>query len=366
MKHILSKRNTISLLAGFGTSVIFLLFPLYAESLGAGYELIGLIVSIYAASSAITFYFAGHFSDSRALRKYLICAGLLLMTGSALFHYMADSISILTLARIGYGLGLGLYTGPIIAYVGRKGSRKKIGSFLGYYALGWGAGVFTGGYLTNILNFNTLFALFSIPSFAAFLVSLTIPKQNISRIEIPLFPVELIKDNSKLFSSFFLRNLTAQAIWMIMPLYVVSSLGGSSATVSYLFGINSIVQFFVMNAIVRFKFKDVSLVKFGFISSVIVFVLIALATSVKFLIPVFFLLGIVWATLYVGSNNYLIKNNKEKATLAGLLQSSRSMGIIIGPAIAGVLLNFYGFRYTILLLTIISVIAALIGVMIKE
>ncbi len=365
MNHIFSKRNTISLLAGFGTSVIFLLFPLYAESLGAGYELIGLIVSVYAASSALTFYLAGNYSDSRASRKYLISAGLALMSLSAFMHFFADSIYVLTAARIGYGLGLGLYTGPMVAYVGGDGNRKRLGSFLGSYSLGWGVGIFIGGYLSKLFSFNILFAMFSVPTFFAFLVSLFISERDISKIEIPLIPVKLIKKNSEIFSAFLLRNMAAHGIWMILPLFI-AFLGGGSSFVSYIFGINSITQFFVMNWIAKSKFKDLTFVKFGFISSIVVFLLFALAPSKNFLIPVAVLLGICWATLYVGSNNYLIKNNKEKATVAGLLQSSRSIGIIFGPMLAGFLAAFYGFRYTIIMLTLIAVVAMFISFLIKE
>ncbi len=360
-----TKRYLISFLVGFGSSIIFLLFPLYAKKLGANYSLIGLIVSIYAISSALTFYLAGHFSDSKALRKNLISTGLALVTLAAILHYFASSLLFLTFARILYGLGIGLYTGPMIAYVGGTGSRKAVGSFLGFQSLGWGTGVFIGGYLTGFFSLNFLFAVFSVPFFMAFIISLLIHYEKISKIKIPLVPINLIKKNSALFTSFLLRNLAAHAIWMLMPLYVVF-LGGTAAFVSYLFGINSFVQFFVMNLSARAKLKDTTLIRIGLVVSIFVFILVAITPSLQWLIPIFFLLGIAWGTLYVGSNTYLLKKNMEKATVAGLLQSSRSIGVILGPPLSGFLVLFFGFRATILIISVIAFIAMLIGFKIKE
>jgi MFS family permease len=61
--------------------------------------------------------------------------------------------------------------------------------------------------------------------------------------------------------------------------------------------------------------------------------------------------------MYVGSLNYLLENNAEKATATGMLNSAVSLAGIIGPLIGGFTAEFYGYRTVLINASILAFIS---------
>ena len=353
LKHI------ISFLVGISASALPLYLPVFAKDLGANFSTIGAITAIYALTSGISFYYFGRFSDLKAIRKVLIAAGLFFLFAGGALHYFANSISSLFLIRGLHGIAIGMYAGPMIAYISSDGGnlRKSVSHFLSFSALGWAAGSIAGGYAANYFSYNFIFLLSSVPFLAAFIASLSIEQEKISSISVPFLPFGLIRKNLKVYLAFLTRNITAHAIWSLFTVYILSLKGGSPALIALILGINPLVQFFIMNYIPKMKYSSAALVKIGLIVSTFAFFTIAFSPDAYYLILSMALIGVSWSFLYTGVNIYLLERNPERATVSGLLQSTISIAMLVGPLIGGVLSDLFGMKEMILIVSIISLFA---------
>ncbi len=357
----------ISFFVGIGSAALPLYIPIYAEKLGANFSTIGAIVATYAITSGIFFYYCGRFSDVKAIRKVLIVAGLFSLFLVCVLHYFAHSIASLFLVRALYGVAMGMYTGPMIAYLStyEDNLRKSVSHFLSFGALGWAAGCILGGYAANFLSFDMIFLLSSIPFLLAFIVSLKIEPAKISTVHVPFLPFNLIRRNLKVYLAFLIRNITAQAVWALFVIYILS-LKGTPTLVAAIFGINPLVQFFVMNYIPKTRYSSSALVKIGLAVSTFAFFTIALAPNVYSLLVSMCFIGVAWSFLSIGVNLYLLERNPEKATVSGLVQSTLSVAMLVGPLIGGVLSDLYGMREMILIMSFVSLFALVAECLVKN
>jgi MFS family permease len=85
------------------------------------------------------------------------------------------------------------------------------------------------------------------------------------------------------------------------------------------------------------------LVFWGLILSAAVFFGYSLATDYRQIIPIQVVLGFAWSFLYVGSLRTLLENNVERASAAGLLNSTINLAGIVGPLISGFITAFASF-----------------------
>ncbi|HIJ98696.1 TPA: MFS transporter [archaeon] len=356
----------ISFLVGLGTSPLFILIPLYAKELGATDMMLSVVVASFFAASMLSYFIFGRYSDVRAVRKALVVAGLLLLTITLALHYFANTIDFLLLIRFISGITAGVYTGPMLAYMSaNKEYRTHLSSFYGFGSLGWAFGFFICTSLLKYFSFTEIFSIFSIPVFIAFLLSTQIKKEKLERIEVPLIPIALIKRNFSLYTSFFIRHISAHAIFAFLPIFLLF-LGAPKELIGPLFALNPIVQFFVMNSIPKLKWGSRAIFRAGFLLSTISFFVVALSPNYYFILIPMVLIGIGWSFLSVGANLVLIERNIEKATVTGLLWGISSLALIIGPIMGGALVVSFGLREMIFVASAISFFALVIEVLLKK
>ena len=173
-------------------------------------------------------------------------------------------------------------------------------------------------------------------------------------MEVPFFPADLIKKNAPVYSAMLIRHTGASMIWVTYPLFL-ESIGADIAWIGVIYAVNAFGQFFVMN--ILDAYDPALLVAVGLGSSAATFFTFGLVGSYWQIIPAQILLATAWGCLYVGSLRYVMDRNKEKATVSGLLSSTISISGIIGPVIGGVAATAYGFKGTIAIATVMSVIA---------
>lgn len=304
---------------------------------------IGIIMGCYGIAIFFSSYIFGRVSDMHG-RRILIKSGLLAASILFSLQIFADSIFSLTVVRILAGFGAGIFPAALIAYVYE--SKGLLGKFSSYGSLGWAFGslitVFFAMTFFDVfeLNFyNLIFISSAVMFFIAFLVSLNLKDVQTSKLKIPFFPVKLIKENSSLYFSFFLRHTGANAVWLMFPLYL-SDLGADKFWIGAIYLINSGTQFIIMQY--TDKFRSRLLISAGLVTSVLVFTGFAFAKDFYQIIPVQFLLAFSWSCLYVGSIVFLTGKNVEKATSVGLLNSIIYLSAISGPFIGGIVAELYG------------------------
>jgi len=171
---------------------------------------------------------------------------------------------------------------------------------------------------------------------------------------VPFFPKEVLKRNWRVYVPYLLRHTGANIIWVIYPLYIVS-LGGDKFWVGAIYTVNLGTQFIVMLFLDRFQ--DKQLIKAGLLLAIMTFFSFTLAQNFLHLLPMQVLLACSWAGMYVGSLLYLMKNNVEKATSSGILNSVINVSQVFGALIGGAVSQLFGdFRATMYLATIMTIL----------
>jgi MFS family permease len=339
--------STINFLMSSADMASRVFMPNMVKELGGSNFTVGLIVGVYSAMSFLAYYLFGRAADMYG-RKIILKAGLLFSAISFLLQVSAHSQETLFLARALAGFTFGIAPAAIIAYIYE--AKKSVGGYSSYGSLGWMVGAFLAGI---IASHKGVFVLSSLMFFIAFLMSLRMGDIEGYRLHVPLFPTKLIRENSAIYVPYLLRHLGASITWTILPLYLVS-LGASFFWVGMMYAINTGTQFFVMRRLEGTR--DKALMDWGTILSALVFFGYALATSYLQVIPIQVLLGFAWSFLYVGSLRSLLKGNVEKATAAGLLNSTINLAGIIGPLLAGIITQVSSFKAAMIISGILCIL----------
>ena len=107
----------LALLTGLSFAVVGPVLPLYVESFGVSYEVLGLFFSAYSLTWGLLQLYTGYLSD-RYGRRRLALIGLAIYSLSALACAQARSFPQLLLFRIAQGVGLGLFGPALLGLVG--------------------------------------------------------------------------------------------------------------------------------------------------------------------------------------------------------------------------------------------------------
>ncbi len=278
-------------------------------------------------------------------RKKIIMWGFFI-SGIVLFcHNFIQNIHTVFFFRGLAGLSIGMIPGSIVALAWGN----SLGWFSGFGSLGYTLGNFLPGILKNNFLIFTVASLFCLFGF----IFSFFTKEDKKKLDVPLFPYQVIQKNLGVYLPFFIRHSAAQAIWAIFPIYL-AELGANKFYIGLLYAINPFAQFIFM--ILMEKANCEKLILMGIICSSLTFLGYGLSPNWQVMIFLQVLLGFSWATLYLGSIKYLLKNNLEQATASGFLNSVVGLSGIVGPLLGGIIVIF-GIRVLLFTSAILSFLA---------
>jgi MFS family permease len=328
-----------------------------ASSLQIGVVATGYTSALFAASVII-----GRQADIKGRRRFLRIGFATAAIATILQIFVHDSLSLL-IVRILLGAAAGMIQSVLVAYFIYESheSQNKVGIFSSIGALGWGAGSMIAG---AIGDYVLVFVFSAGLMVSACIVILTLPVAQEKTFYVPLFPRHVFKKNAAVYSSILIRHIGANFVWVTYPLFLMDELGADAMWVGIVYGVNAFGQFLVMRRLD--PFNSSSLVKIGFIMSAVTFLGFSLTRTILEIVPLQILLAIAWSALYVGSLKYVTERNPEKATSTGWLQGMISMAGIIGPTIGGILDMGIGYRWTMIIAMILSIVGLVIFLMSKD
>ncbi len=346
------RANAIQFLHNVAISLSFIFIPTLARELGASNFQIGLIGAANGVMIFTSSYAFGRAADIHG-RTLFLRLGLALSTLSFFLQIFARNWVDLALIRAFVGFTIGVFTPALLAYAYEGGG--PMGRFSSYGSLGWAIGNLIAGLIAVYWG---LFALSSLCFAAALAISLRLPAQEFQALEIPLFPVEVIRRNIRVYAAYFLRHTGANAAWIVFPLFL-ADLGASPFWIGIIYFLNSGSQVLFM----RFadRFGDEELVRAGVVFSVLVFLGYTMASDYRQIIPLQFLLAASWSSLYVGSVLFMAHRNVEKATSLGMLNSVISISGAVGPLIGGTVAQLWGLRAVMYAAALLSASGYLAG-----
>ncbi|MFA4955409.1 MAG: MFS transporter [Candidatus Methanoperedens sp.] len=328
--------NTIQLLINSSIMMSNLFIPIVASELNASGTQIGIIGACYGAALFLSTYIFSRAADNYP-PKTLLYAGFLSSSVTFFIQMYAYDPASLAIIRAMAGFSAGIYPAVLMLYV--YNLKRSIGKFSSFMPLGWALGNLLAGI---IAVYWEIFAVASLFFALSFLITLTLPDTEAGvRKKTDLFSVELLKKNWNIYFAFFLRQIGANGVWLIFPLYL-ASLGANKFWIGTIYMLNPFLQFFIMRRLDRFSNRF--LIHTGDLLSVAAFLVLIPITIYYEAIVGLVLIAFSYAFLFLGSTNELIKNNDEKGAAAGLLNSSIALASILGSLIGGILFEIYSFK----------------------
>lgn len=332
----------------------WLYIPLFAQGLGIPDVEIGYVVTSYALAFFISSLLFGRASDKYG-RKPFLFAGLLLSSLTFSLQIFALGFMELLAIRALVGFCEAIHQSSLIAHAYER--QKDLSKFLSFGSFGWASGSLISGVLASSFSIKNVFVFSSLLSFIAFVTAsrLRFPK-HIS-IDVPALPARILRKNLQIYLPILIRQIGAHVIWTFWPVFL-RALGASLFWVGLIQSIGTMTQFIAMYTFGG-KMKDVASIIVGLALSSVAFFSFTLVKNHWQIMPVLILLGISWALLYVGGLRYLMKNNIEKATVSGVLDSVLYLSSVIGPFIATLAIAIGGFELTTYLASTFAVVAFL-------
>ena len=174
-------------------------------------------------------------------------------------------------------------------------------------------------------------------------MSVSLPKLTEVKLEIPLFPKDVILRSYPAYLAVVIRHTGATTVWVLLPVYLVQQLDFAESIVGYVYACNAFVQFFVMMVVDRLPPKYT--ISFGLILSTLCFATFDHATQVWHWAVILSFVGMAWAFLFVGGTVYVMDRCVERATATGILQGCMSLAGMTGPLIGGIVAEVFEYRF---------------------
>jgi DHA1 family quinolone resistance protein-like MFS transporter len=320
------------------------------NELGLDDTSIAYVAAMFAATTFFSNYLFGRASDYYGRRIFLFIGLSASAVAFLLQIFIFDFWSYLGF-RVLTGVCIGIFPAALIAYVHE--SKRKLGSFSSFGAMGWLVGMIISGVIAQYLFLRSVFLLSSIMFFMAFLISFKLPPIKHKPIRVPLFPKKILKKNLAIYLGVLIRHSGANLMWVFWPLYL-QTLGANLLWIGLITAINAISQTVMMYFIID-RIDCKKSIYLGLFLSGATFLSFAFAQNYIQLLPSQIFLGMSWSFMYVGAIIYLNKYNEERGTATGILTSILNLSSLIGSIFAVFLIALFGdYRWIIVCASIMA------------
>ncbi|MEA3559264.1 MAG: MFS transporter [Candidatus Thermoplasmatota archaeon] len=326
----------IQILANGAFLATYTYISIYADSAGLSKFQIAIMASLYAGATFFSAYVFGRFADRYGRRKVLLIGLDLLIVLVALQALSFSLFSFLTF-RFLAGVGFGMFPAALTAYAFE--AKAKMGKFASFGSLGWGVALLLSGVVAEKFGVYSVFLFSAFMVAGALFLGLTLKPIREVRIRSPVFPIKMIMKNGQVLLPLIVRHSSANAIWVLWPLFLRNVIGLDLWQIGLVLAVNAFTQFIFM-FFIGDRLKPSTSIVLGLFFSAAAFISFTLVHSFPLFLLTQVLLGISWSQLYVGSLRSMLNRNRERATAVGLLTSSLSLSALIGPMISIAIVEF--------------------------
>lgn len=360
-----------------GAGFVAPLLPNYAHELGANGLQIGLIFGAFSLTRTIFVPYFGKRSDLKG-RKPFITMGLFLYFLVSLFYAVSTSVTALIILRLGQGFASAMVLPVAQAYVGEMIPPDREGRLMGLFNIslfsGLSAGPVLGGFIKDWFSIQASFAGMGILTFLGFLLCLImLPSERTAKTDSPGTASkktgykDLIRIPS-IFSILVFRISFTTCIgltWAFLPLLAGTRIGLSSSAIGLVVMVNVLIGGLLQAPMgyAADRFSKKSLTLFGGILTIFSMLTLDHAVSFWQLIVINSVLGLAGgislpAIMAIG----VIEGRRSNAmgSVMGLLTLGHSIGMLLGPLLGGLLLDFFNFGAIFLSGTFVMVLGTII------
>ena len=343
-----------------GAGFVAPLLPIYAHELGAGGFQIGLIFGAFSLTRTLFVPYFGKLSDRKG-RKPFITTGLFLYFLVSLFYAASKSVEALILLRLGQGFASAMVLPVAQAYVGEMIPSGEEGRVMGLFNIslfgGLSAGPVMGGLIKDWLNIQASFTGMGILTLAGFLLCLfMLPAERVKKSNDPGSGkkpdayMDLIKIPSVL-SIFVFRTCFTTCIgitWTFLPLLASTRMGLSSSAIGLVVMVNVLISGLLQAPMgyAADRFSKRSLTLFGGCLALFAMLFLDHADSFAQLMVINGVLGLAGGVSLPAIMAIGVIEGRQSGSMGsimGLLALGHSIGMLAGPVLGGLLLDFFNF-----------------------
>jgi MFS family permease len=340
----------------FGAHIVATNLPAYAETVGAGAFMIGLLIGVYDFAELFAKPVAGFISDRRGMKLTLLAGLAIFILGTLLFLIISPTL--LLLVRFIQGLGAAALSTVSITLVAKYFPTRR-GQAFGIYNAIKGAGYVVapalGGFLAHSYGFPMIFVVSAGVGLAALVLSLLLPGDREEH-------AELADDDDISLTQFFLifkepRLLPIYAV-IVINMFLVGILFGFLPVYLYAIGYTPLqsgtlvsiatLSYLLVQPVAGWLADRVAVqltVVIGLLLAAMGIIVVTFTSGIPLIVTVV-LAGIGIGTVWTNSDTLvstLAQDNQLGASI-GAAQSFKEFGDMIGPLLVGALTQFFGVR----------------------
>src|SRR5437867_4346178 len=336
----------------FGAHIVATNLPAYAQTVGVGAFMIGLLIGVYDFAELFAKPIAGFIADRRGMKLTLLAGLGIFILGTLLF--LAISPTLLLLVRFIQGLGAAALSTVSITLVAKyfaEGRGQAFGIYNAIKGAGYVVAPALGGFLAHSYGFAMIFVISAAVGIVALLLSLSLPGDRGEGAEladddddISLKQFFLIFREPRLlpvYSVIVINMFMVGILFGFLPVYLYaigytplqSGTMVSVATLSYLL-VQPLAGFLADRVAVR------TTVLIGLLLAALAISAVTFTTGVPLIITVM-LAGIGIGTVWTNSDTLvsMLAQQSQLGASIGAAHSLKEFGDMIGPPLIGLLMR---------------------------
>ncbi len=345
-----------------------LVVQLYMKSLGASTFLIGLVATFNSIGLLFGAWLWGTVSDHVKRRRLLAFLSLSLAALIGILAFLLPIGAVLgtALFRVLFFSGFGAVAIAIISAASREDRRGKNLSYISSArALGFALGNIAAGMALQWLGFRYAFVLSALLPLIAFGLLWLLPSEN------PVRPKEKVRAWRAVFSAgvadlsiaTMLRQMSTFGTFALLYVYM-DSIGISPGVMGAISAANTATQVLALLFFGRLadRVGRRPIFMLGFTLSVATPLVFVLAANLYGMVVGYVTLGFAFSSMYVGATAHIGDRvpHERHGQMMGLYESSRGLGGLFGPLIAGATVPLIGFQGMFLVMAGIAALGLLV------